>query len=138
MFSRIIMSLMLLSASQLFCQVKNNHYDKMIIKYVDLELETPVCITCDLFEKYFKYDSLVVSDKKKLKNIVNDLSHLKCGKRKYIVDARIKIECFIGNKITAIYCLDSVGILNNQEVMDMSKKLLGDIKGLIANKKNCN
>jgi len=129
---------MLLSASQLFCQETNHHYDKMIIKYVDLELETPVCISCDLFEKYFIYDSLVVSDKKELENIFSELSHLKSEKIKYTVDARIKIACFIGNSIAAIYCLDSIGIINNGEVRGISKKLLSDIKGLIANKENHN
>jgi hypothetical protein len=111
-------------------------YDKIIIKYVDLELETPMCINCDSFETSFKYDSLIINDNKLLKKLVNNLSSLKTLKKKYHVDTRIKIICYKEGNVIDKFCLDGIGIMHNTSVYSVNKKLLYDIKKIIASSKN--
>ena len=103
----ILLILLFSSCVNLKKPIHDKYATLMTIEFVDLNIETPMDIKCEDFEKYFpNIQTKVVNDSIKLNQILNTLNHLKIAGNEYYkhVDTRIKIEIKYNNdSIETIY-----------------------------------
>src|SRR5665647_843973 len=90
----IILSIILFSSC---ANLKKPNHDKyatmMTIKFVDMDIETAMDVSCEDFEKSFPdIQTKVVNDSMKINKIFNTLKHLKIAGNEYYqhVDTRMK------------------------------------------------
>lgn len=111
---------------------------KIIIRYVDFNIETFVAVGCDSFEGRFEDEikTIVIKDKKRLdkfEKYINELS--KDDNEKLLPDVRLKMEIFENNGKIDTLCMDNVRISLNKVSMKDSKKFKSMIKGIISRSK---
>ncbi|MDR3628342.1 MAG: hypothetical protein P4L45_15975 [Ignavibacteriaceae bacterium] len=114
---------------------------KIIIRYVDFNIEKLVAVGCDSFEGRFEDEikTIVIKDKKRLakfEKYINELS--KNDNDPSFPDVRLKMEIFENNGKIDTLCMDNVGISFNNVSMKDSKKFRSMIKGIISKSKKNN
>ena len=117
----IILSIILFSNC---VNLKKPNHDKyatlMTIKFVDIDIETPIDIKCDNFENSFPdFQTKVVNDSMKINQIINILKHLKIAGNEYYqhVDARIKLELKYNNDSIETICIDRFIVIRNNQLL---------------------
>ena len=106
----------------------------MTIKFVDIDIETPIDIKCDYFEKSFPdIQTKIVTDTMKINQILNTLDHLRIAGNDYYqhVDTRMKIKIKYNNDSIETICIDRFVINRNNQLYintDTLKLLLTGLK----------
>jgi hypothetical protein len=114
---------------------------KIIIRYVDFNIETFVAVGCDSFEERFENEmkTIVIEDKKRLdifEKYINELS--KDDNEQSFPDVRLKMEIFENNGRIDTLCMDYARISFNNVSMKDSKKFKSMIMGIISKRKKYN
>lgn len=91
------------------CEAQDNC--EINIRYVDLEIMTPINVDCANFETLFKSQikSVIVSKKSDIDSLVVMINQLEIDTSYNIPDVRVKIEIISLNKFRT-YCLSKMGI----------------------------
>lgn len=116
----IILSILLFSGCVNMKKTNNDNYaTTMTIKFVDMNIETPMNIRCDDFEKYFpEIQTKVVNDSVKINQIFNTLKYLKIAGKEYYqhVDTRMKLEIKYNNDSIETICMDRFIVNRNNQL----------------------
>jgi hypothetical protein len=90
------------------CNTRSNQINKILIKYVDYDLETVYKINCDDFEKQFgsSIHSHVVTNSSDLNKFCEFERKLKLNSKKYDPDVRAKIIIYKDDGTKDTLCLD--------------------------------
>jgi len=117
----IILSILLCSSCVNMKKSNNDKYATMMtIKFVDMDIETPMDIRSDNFEKYFpEIQTKVVNDSMKINQIFNTLKYLKIAGKEYYqhVDKRMKLEIKYNNDSIETICMDRFIINRNNQLL---------------------
>lgn len=106
----------------------------MTIKFVDMDIETPMDVRCNDFEKYFPdIQTKVLNDSIKILQIINTLNHLIIAGNDYYqhFDTRMKLEIKYNNDSIETICMDRFILNRNNKLFinsDTLKILLTNLK----------
>jgi hypothetical protein len=103
---------------------------KAIIKYVDFEIETPINVYRNTFEKYFskEYSSLTIEDRNFLDSLNTIIANLKPSTKGFKPDVRMIIELCYPSDSVKIICLSDIAIDLDGVEMTYDPKILSLIK----------
>ena len=130
--------LMLPILSLLIYSPQKSEIKKILIKYVDFNIETFVAVRCNSFEERFGEEvrTIIINKKKELDTFDHYLNELsKDENEKLFPDVRLKMEIIRNNGIIDTLCMDNVRISLNNHPMKNSKKFRSMIKGILATSK---
>jgi len=105
----------------------DNHVIKITLKYIDFDIETPIDIKCNDFERSFpQFQRAVIEDTFRINQILNSLSILKIAGKEYYqhVDTRMKLELKYSNDSIETICMDKYIIDRNNQVLQNSDSLI--------------
>ena len=113
----------------LFSACKAQDIPTMKLSYVDLDIKTPIDVSCDMYKLLFKSQIKMVKIDKQtdIDSIINLLNNLRIDTSKFIPDVRAELEISYSNK-SKIYCLDKKGIYSEGISYFLPDKLLGILK----------
>jgi hypothetical protein len=91
------------------CNAQNSPAVKLT--YVDLDIMTPITVSCNNFEQLFRsqFKTTVIVDKTDIDSILSILNKLEVDTTNYIPDVRVKLEINYSDK-SKIYCLSNMGV----------------------------
>jgi len=96
------------------------------LKFVDLEIETPLDIQCDYFETSFPdFKTQVINETNKINQILCLLNDAKTAGKDYYqhVDTRIKIELKYTNDSIESICMDNFIFSRNDHLLIVTDSL---------------
>jgi hypothetical protein len=101
----------------------------MVIHYVDLEIESPVQISCDGFENFSSYKVVEIKDEKLLNDFARHLAEIHVSNDQTPIDVRVKIlVTHIDQTATAI-CMDQFAeIIVDGKLIDHNNSIVEIIK----------
>jgi hypothetical protein len=117
---------------------QRSEINKIIIKYVDFNIETLVAVRCDSFEDRFKHEmrTIIINNKKKLDLFDHYLNDLSKDENEHLSpDVRLKMEIMKKNGTADTLCMDNVRISLNHVSMNNSKKFRNLIREVLASNK---
>lgn len=112
---------------------------EIVIKSVDIRIETPFGITCDKFESFFQgdIDTISIEDQKVISVFSKIINELKVADpSKYsLPDTRVKIDVIYNDKKTII-CIDHLVLSISDNMYLTSDTMLEFIEESVMNKLN--
>jgi len=108
------------------CSSQNQYESIAIIKYVDLNIMTPIDVSCDDFENLFgkQIESITITNQKDFDFLLNSISGLSKDENTKSADIRIKIKIKVNDIINYVICLDRFHIIKNGNYYKMSPALM--------------
>ena len=89
-------------------KLTENIVSKIVVKYQDLDIETPIRIDCDSLESYFQENigSMEITNKDKINKILSLLKQCSANEKSEIsnIDVRYKINLYYSNKQIEYVC----------------------------------
>lgn len=119
---KIALSFVFFTFSSFTCKEgqKIDKINKITFHYVDLEIETPFQVSCNNFETLFSgtYKTSDISNKSKLEEFGNYLSHCDVLDTAKAIDTRVKVLITYANKKMSILCMDKFNnlVLENKSI----------------------
>ncbi len=136
--NKIILSFIFFTLSSFTCKERQkiDKINKITFHYVDLEIETPFQVSCNNFETLFlgTYKTSDISDKGKLEQFGNYLSHCDVLDTTKSIDTRVKVFITYANKKTSTLCMDKFNnlVLDNKSI-NPNKDIIAFIKQQLNN-----
>ncbi len=117
------------------CTFQNKTMNTATIKYVSLNIMTPIDVSCENFEKAFGKQVIImnITDQKDVDYLLNSIKKLSLDDDIKSANIRIKIE-INHDKTTDIICLGRFHIVHNGSFYKMNPKLMKFIKRKIEKK----
>lgn len=108
------------------CSSQNQYEGIAIIKYVDLDIMTPIDVSCDDFENLFgkQIESIIITNQKDFDFLLNNISGLSKDENTKSADIRIKVEIKANSTTNYVICLDRFHIIKNGNYYKMSPALM--------------
>ncbi|HEX2868060.1 MAG TPA: hypothetical protein VHO03_13525 [Ignavibacteriales bacterium] len=114
----------------LFASLTNaQELNKVVIKYVSYDIETPIRVDCQYFVTSFGDDvkMITITNKKDLASFSKIFKNMIADTIQIMPDVRQKIEVFNGNKLNII-CMDESRMMIDEKPYKFSKELFGYIE----------
>ena len=107
----------------------NNSFNRMVVKYVDLDILTTVNVSCKDFEYIFKdeLNEKEINSRKDIQELVDILKELKIDHDVNQIDVRLKIVLFSPQKNESIY-IDRYNVLRNGKLYKINNQLIRQIE----------
>ena len=101
-------------------QQQKNKIEKVTLRYVDLQIETPLRISCENFEDLFSssYKTVIINDAKQLTKFEDFLSHCEVLDSVKKIDVRVKALITYSYKKSSSLCMDKFNnlLLDNKSI----------------------
>jgi len=122
----------ILALGMIECQEAHNHtrpgqsFTKAVIRYVDIDLESPIGVSCDSLESFWgdEVDTLVLVDRPFLDSLESIVSKLKASNKGFRPDARIIVEMYSTRGIKKTLCMSNVALALDGKEMEFTPELL--------------
>lgn len=112
---------------------KEKRVDKIIISYVDFEIETFYKITCDNYENSFNdIYKVEVIDSVSVNKIMAIIKTLHKDKDKSDPDTRVKLKILYNDNSCDSLCMDDLRINYNGKAIKYSQRLKNEILKIVA------
>ncbi|RLD61093.1 MAG: hypothetical protein DRJ01_08515 [Bacteroidetes bacterium] len=129
--------LLLLVVVSYNCTSQNKTMNTTTIKYVGLNIMTPINVSCENFEKAFGKQVIImnITNQKDIDYLLNSIKKLSLDNNIKSADIRIKIE-IIHDKTIDIICLGRFHIVHNGSFYKMNPELMMFLKRKIEKNKD--
>jgi hypothetical protein len=99
---------------------------KTIVRYVDIDLESPIGVPCDSLESFWgdEVDTLVIIDRPFLDSLASIVSKLKPSNKGFSPDARMVVEMYFTRGIKKTLCMSNVALALDGKEMEFAPDLL--------------
>lgn len=116
-----------------FCRERQQkaNIEKIVIHYVDLQIETPFDVTCENFDNFFSssYKAKIISNKNQLRKFADYLAHCDVLDGAKNVDVRVKAVITYFDGKTTVLCMNKFNdILINNKLIKENKSIIAFVR----------
>jgi hypothetical protein len=128
----IILAVTLIGLLAIGCQNTNvnNIPERVVMKYIYLDTLTPIDISCDSFEIYFKQDvsTLTVTGEQFLDSLASILDVLRPSPDSFMPDVRLVMQIYYPKNKTQELCMGRTALELDGVAMEFEPRLLSLLK----------
>jgi len=101
-------------------------YDKIVVDYVDFNIESIISIKCNDFDKVFRNEMnrIIIVKPSEIEKFVKKLENFAPDSSKGIPDVRMRIRLFKNNCEERVICLDQFKMISNDRIYKVRNELL--------------
>jgi hypothetical protein len=99
---------------------------KAIVRFVDVDSEAPISVSCDGLESYWgsDVDTLVIEDRPFLDSLASVISSLTPAKKGFTPDARMVVDVYFADGSKRVLCLSNIAVALDKQEMEFEPILL--------------